>query len=114
MIKALDATCVGGVVSIGGAPVVGAVILSQGVGQSTGVAYIDGDKVFYVAKTTPDVATILEKLSNSLSELITALGLIDAKPVGGVASAPAPAAAANIVNLTAISVELTALGAMLK
>lgn len=114
MSKALAATCVGGVVSIAGTPIPGAVILSEGVGSSTGVAYLQDDKIYYVAKTTPDVKTLLEKVVSLLTELTTALTLIDAKPTGGVASATTPVAAVNIVNLTAISTQLTTLGAMLK
>lgn len=114
MIKALDATCVGSVVTISGVPVPGATILSEGVGSSSGVAYIDGDKVYYVAKTTPDVKTLLEKVVASITELTTALTAIDAKPVGGAGSAPAPGAAANIANLTAISVQLNTLKAAMK
>lgn len=114
MIKALNATCAASVVSIGGVPVPGATILSEGVGSSSGVAYIDADKVYYVAKTTPDVKTLLEKVVAAITELTTALTAIDAKPVGGTGSAPAPGAAANIANLTAISVQLNTLKAAMK
>lgn len=114
MLKALDASCVAGVVTVSGVPVSGAVILSEGAGSSTGVAYIDADKVYYVAKTTPDVATVIQKIIALLTELTTALTAIDAKPTGGSGSASTPAAAANVVNLTAISAQLNTLGSMLK
>src|SRR5690606_27643805 len=114
MIRALEGTCSAGVVSVGGKPVPGAIILSEGVGQSSGTVFIDGDKIFYVAKTTPDVKTILEKVLAVLSELTTALTAIDAKPVGGAGSAPAPAAAANIANIGTKQTELTLLNETLK
>lgn len=114
MPKVIEATCVAGIVTAGGAPLVGAVILSQGVGPSTGIAIIDQEKIYYVAKTTPDVKSVLEKLISTITELTTVLTLIDAKPTGGVASAVTPVAVASVINLTAINVQLTALNGILK
>jgi hypothetical protein len=112
--KTLDATCQAGVVTSSGVPVAGAQILSEGVGPSTGILLLDEDKFYYIPKTSPDLKTTIEKLISILTELTTSLTLIDAKPTGGVASAVTPVAALNIVNLTAISAELTALSGVLK
>jgi hypothetical protein len=114
MTKSVAATCTAGVVTIDSMPVPGAVILSAGVGSSSGTAFIDGDKVYYVANTTPDLKTLLEKVISLLTELTTVLTLIDAKPTGGVGSATTPVAAAAVVNLTALSVQLTTLNGILK
>ncbi len=95
-------------------PLLGAVILSQGIGPSTGVAVIDEDNSFYIADISGDLKTLLEKVISLLTNLTTALTLIDAKPTGGTGSAPTPVAATNITNLTTIAGELTALEAILK
>ncbi len=109
MSKALAATCTAGVVLVDGLPLPGATILSEGVGPSGGVAILDETSAFYVAKTSPDLKTTLDKLISILTELTTVLPLIDAKPTGGVGSAPTPVTVSSVANLTAISLELTAL-----
>lgn len=114
MPRAVEATCVAGIVKVGALAVPGTVILSEGVASSSGILVIDGDKKYYVAKTSPDLKTTLEKLVSVLGQLVTGLTALDAKPVGGVGSAPAPAAAAVITQLGVIQAEVTALKEALK
>lgn len=113
--KLLTATCVGGIVTSGGLPVVGATVLSEGVGPSSGVLLLqDDDGKIYIAKTSGDLNSTLTQLITALDNVASALSAIDVKPVGGTGSAPAPAAASNIAAITAAKVALTTLQGVLK
>lgn len=114
MTKMLEATCVGGVVTAGGVPVAAADILSQGVQASVGVLLLEEDTAKYLTSNATDIKTTLEKIIALLTDLTAALTLIDAKPTGGAGSAVTPVAAANIVNLTALSAQLAILKEALK
>ena len=76
MSKVLPATCEDGVVTVEGKPVT-ATILSEGVAASTGISVIEEDTVTYLAKTTPDLKTTLERLSEALESIASALDAID-------------------------------------
>lgn len=76
MTKIIEATCQGGIVSIEQIPHQSVTILSKGVGSSSGVAILDGPKQTYVANTTPDLETTLEKLIAVLQKLETGLGKV--------------------------------------
>lgn len=67
MSKVLNASCKEGILTVDGVPVQGAIILSEGVGESEGIACIDERKIFYIAKTTPDLARTLDNLSEALA-----------------------------------------------
>lgn len=75
MSKVLKATCLQGQVMAGepSLPLPGAVILSEGVGQSEGVAVLDETQAYYLANITPDLETTLEKLISALSQVKTGL-----------------------------------------
>lgn len=112
MTKMLEATCVAGVVTADGVPVVSAEILSEGVGASSGVLFLDEDQAKYIPKTSPDLKTTLEKIASALSSIASALTTIDGKPTGTLP--PAPAAAASIAQISAVQVEISALKEVLK
>lgn len=112
MSKILEATCTAGVPYVGAIPIPTATILSKGIGPSTGIMILEEDKQTYIAKTSPDLETTLTKIASALGQIVTALTLIDAKPLGPLP--PVPAAAANILQLTALQAELTALKEILK
>ncbi len=113
--RLLEATCIAGLVTAEGLPILGATILSEGVGSSSGILLLqDDDGKIYIAKTSGDLKTTLEQLSTALGQLTSALGTLDAKPVGGTGSAPAPAVAGNITAITAAKTALDALKAALK
>jgi hypothetical protein len=114
MNRVIEASCSASIVQADGVPVPGATILSEGIGQSEGIAIIQGDKVYYVNSSAADLKTTIEKLVDVLTQLTGALTAIDAKPTGGAGSAVVPVAAANVVSLTAISAQLTLLAGMLK
>lgn len=73
MSKIIEATCQAGIVSIEQIPHQGVKILSEGVGQSQGIAILEVDKQTYIANTTPDLKTTLEKLIAALEKVETAL-----------------------------------------
>lgn len=117
MIKALPASCVEGVVTIDGVAVEGVIILSEGLGSSSGVAYIDADEIYYVAKTSPDLDTTLEKLIAALEKIATALSSLD--NAGFLISADAgvsspPLATADISAINVAKSQLEALKEVLK
>lgn len=111
--KLLEATCVAGVVKVGVLPVLGATILSEGVGPSSGILVLqDDDGKFYIAKTTPDLATTLDQLTTALTQIASALTVLDAKPLGTLPAVPG--VAANVAAITVANAALTTLRAILK
>ncbi len=120
MSKMLEATCVAGVVTAGGVPVVEADILCEGVASSEGVLILDEDKAKYLAKTSPDLKTTITKLISILGHLTTALTSIDTKVLvttcgaGPGTTAPLPLAASDIIAITAVQAELSLLKEALK
>jgi hypothetical protein len=111
--KLLEATCIAGVVKVGALPVLGAEILSEGVGSSSGILLLqDDDGKIYLAKTSGDLKTTLTQLSTALTHVATALTALDAKPIGTLP--PAPAVAANVAAITAAQAALSALKEVLK
>ena len=120
MSKMIEASCVAGIVTAGGVPVPVATKLCEGVGASTGVLILDEDKADYIAKTSPDLKTTLTKIVSILTQLTTALTVIDAKVLvttcgaGAGSTAPLPLATANIASITVIQAELSILKETLK
>ncbi len=115
MAKALAATCVAGIVSVGGQPLTACTILSEGVADSEGVVFLDEDKAYYVAKTSPDLGTTLSTLSDALTQITTALThaatALTAHDgiVGPVAAADIAAVLTAVTAITADQVQLDAL-----
>lgn len=73
MSRARKASVVGGKVLVEGFPVDVAEIFSEGAAPSEGVAILDKDKVFYFAKTSPDLKATLEQVIEALGQAKTAL-----------------------------------------
>lgn len=73
MSKLLNATCTAGVVTADGLPVPGVEILSQGVAASTGFLILDEDRKYYVARTSPDLKSALDKLTLALNSITSAM-----------------------------------------
>ncbi len=113
MSKALAATCVGSVVSVGGIPVSVATIFSKGVAQSSGVAFLDEDKAFYFANTAPDLETTLTQVVNALDQAVTAINKVadTLTAIGGgmtgPTTAPPPTLITNVAAITAATVQIT-------
>jgi hypothetical protein len=131
MSKVLDATCSGGVVVANGLPLPDAKVLSEGVGQSEGIAVLDEDKVFYLAKISPDLKTLLEhvvdaltQVSAALDKAASALTTLDTKGflIGASGAVPStPSATSDITAITTskgeidtIKGQIQSLGGILK
>lgn len=113
MTKILEASCVAGVVQVGSLPIAGATILSEGVASSEGILILQGgDGKFYVAKTSPDLKTTLEKVASALTQIAAALTILDGKPLGTLT--PVPGAATQIAAITSLQTEVAVLKEMLK
>lgn len=102
MSKIIPATCVGGVVTAEGVPVPGAVILSEGVGQSSGYLVLDGSEKTYIPKTSPDLKSSIQSLSSIIEKVAQILTSLDA-----VSTTPG-SVAATIAELTALKVTFSA------
>lgn len=113
MPRAIEATCVAGVVTAGALPVTSAAIQSEGIASSSGILLLDGDKAFYLAKTSPDLKTTLEKIASALGQIATTLTSIGAGMTGPT-TAPPPTLAADVAALTVIQTQLSVLKEALK
>jgi hypothetical protein len=115
MSKTLEATCTAGVVLVGGLPVPGATVFSEGIAESEGVVLLDEDKAFYLPKTTPDLKTTLDNLVNVLSQLETAINTIGdtftAVGAGmvGSSTAPPPTLPASVTSIKATATAIDAI-----
>lgn len=99
----------------------GAVILSEGVGPSTGLAFMDGDKAWYLPNAAADLKAVLEAVLEVIGEVKTALQTIATGPVtlpGDTAGPTEPALATSlgtrVTALTALEVQLTTLNGVLR
>lgn len=113
MPRVLNATCEGGVVTAEGVTVPGAVILSEGVGASSGLLFLDGDKKTYIGKTSPDLETTLEKTIaaiNKIAEGLTAAG----SALDGIAGGSGTPVTTAATQLAPIVAELETLKGQLK
>lgn len=113
MSKALEATCEGGVVTCEGVPVPDVTVLSEGVGESEGLLVLEGLKKTYLASNATDLKTTIEKLVSAVDKIGLTLTAIGAGMTGPT-TAPPPTLAADVAELTAITVELTTLKGALK
>lgn len=115
MSSILNATCVGGVVSSEGVPVVEAEILSKGVGASTGALLLHEDRAIYVTSNAADLETALTQIASALGQVATALTAISTSvcpPGSPLSNAAAVASAATAV--TTAQAALTTLKGVLK
>lgn len=113
MSKALSATCSNGEVTCEGVVIEDAEILSEGVGESEGVLLLEEGKQTYIAKTSPDLKTTLEKVIAALNHVVTGLNAAGAALDGlsGGAGTPVTAAATQV---TTVVTEITTLKEGLK
>ena len=108
MAKVLEASCSGGMVTVLGVTISDAIILSSGVGDSQGIAIIDKGTVFYVASSALDLVDLIEKLKETIDQVVTICTGIDSAT-----NAPAAQASA-IAQLAALGVEILALKDLLR
>lgn len=124
MSKVLEATCVGGVVSVGGVPVPGVVLLSEGVANSTGILIIDEMRAYYITNVGNDLDTTLGKVIEAFDKVIAALEkAVDSLTtldttgflIGAAGAVPSPpVATADIAGITSAAAELEGVKAELE
>jgi hypothetical protein len=109
MSKILDATAnASGMVTADGVQVVGAIVLSEGKKASSGVAVIDGDKVWYLTSSATDIKDLI----GSMVEIINQIATI-ATGLDSVTTSPSSQAAA-IAQLQLMKTELEQTKELLK
>lgn len=114
MSKLLEATCSpAGIVTADGVPVEGAVILSQGKAQSSGILLIDGEKLWYLTSSASDLKTTIEKVASALNQAATGLNSAGGA-LNGLAGGSGAGAIAAAAAITPIVAELNALKEALK
>lgn len=114
MSKILSATCsAAGKVTADGVEVVGAIVLSEGKQASSGVAVIDGDKVWYLTSSATDIKTTIEKAADAITKianLFTSMGA----GMTGPTTAPPPTLVTDVAAINQVVTELNQLKGALK
>lgn len=107
MSKLIEATCNDGVVTALGVTVDNVVILSEGVGASSGVLILDEDSATYIAKTSPDLKTTILKAITALTETADGLSKVAStltsigSMMTGPTTAPPPTLPADVATINA-------------
>lgn len=115
MSKILDATAnASGVVSVEGFNLPNAQILSEGKQASSGLLFIDEEKLRYLCSSATDIKATLDKISLALAQIASALTTIDAKPTGGTGSAVVPTVTSNVAQINSIKTQVDTLKGALK
>ncbi len=113
MSNVLPAICAAEIVQVNALPVPGAVILSKGVGASTGILVLQDGATYYITSNALDLESTITKITDLITKLSTTFTHF-AGSMAGAGTVPPPALAADLADLSAISAELTALKAVLK
>ena len=114
MSKILDATCdASGKVTADGVEVLGAVVLSEGKQASSGMAVMDGDKVWYLTSSATDIKTTIEKAADAITKIANLFTAVGAGMTGPT-TAPPPTLATDLVALNLVVTELNQLKEALK
>lgn len=114
MSKVLSATCdTSGKVTADGTEVVGAIVLSEGKQASSGVAVMDGDKVWYLTSSATDIKTTIEKAADAITKIATVLTAIGSGMTGPT-TAPPPTLVTDVLAINQVVTELNQLKEALK
>jgi hypothetical protein len=102
--KVLEASCEESVVEVEGEELDAAQteIISEGIGASEGIVLLQGGKAYYLAKTSGDLKTTLQKLTAALEKISDALGNIDSAGYLIAATGGVPGVPLNAANISAI------------
>jgi len=90
MSKVLPATCLAGVVTCEGLPVPGVTILSEGLGQSSGLLILEEDSKTYVATNSTDIDGLLSQVTLALTDVANCLENLDNSGFWIAESSPKP------------------------
>lgn len=113
MAKIIAASLSSGKVMAEGFEIQDAVVLSEGEADSEGVLILDGDKQYYIAKTTPDVKTTIEKVVDAIDKIANLFTAIGAGMTGPT-TAPPGTLATDVAAIQAVKTELETLKDELK
>jgi hypothetical protein len=113
MLKMLPATCVGNVVTVEGMPVTSATILSNGVASSSGMVLIEEDKTYYIPLFATDIATVIQKLIDTITQLNNAITAIQVLTVTCAAPGSPSTIPVNVASFVTIGSSLTTLSGTL-
>lgn len=114
MSKILSATAdAQGKVTADGVEVVGAIMLSEGKQASSGMAVIDGDKVWYLTSSATDIKATIEKAADAITKIANVLTSIGAGMTGPT-TAPPPTLPTDVVAINMVVTELNQLKEALK
>lgn len=114
MSRVIEATCdANGKVTADGVIVDGAIVLSEGKQASSGLLFMQGEKVVYIPSSATDIKTVIEKLvlviddlNASLNQLVTTLTAVGAGMTGPT-TAPPPTLASDLAQITVKVTSLT-------
>lgn len=108
MLSLVEATCENEVVKVEGTTVEPVVIKSKGLGESQGLLFVVGDKVYYVASSFQDISDVIDKVKESVDKVADILSSIGSSMTGST-TAPPPTLASDLAELSTLSTELNAL-----
>lgn len=115
MSKFFKATCdASGKVFVEGYQIPEALLLSAGKAESQGTLFVDGELAVYLPIVFTDLETTLDKISQSLAQIASALTTVDAKPTGGTGSATVATVTSQVAQINTLKSELDALKGALK
>jgi len=112
--NAVAATVQSGVVKVGTLSVSDAIILSEGLGNSSGLLIMQGGVSYYLTKNSPDLKSTIEKTMDALEDLASVLNTIATTltSIGagmtGPTTAPPPTLAADVASIVSKATEITA------
>lgn len=113
MSKILKASCVGNVVKVEDFVIPDADILSEGVGESDGLVFLEDDEATYLTSNASDIKQSLNSIQSALTTIATTLTSIGAAMTGPT-TAPPPTLATDVAQITTKILEITTLMETLK
>lgn len=114
MAKALQATVQGGAVKVGALTIADAIVMSEGLGDSSGLLIIDGGVSYYLTKVSPDLKSTIENTMDALEDMASVLNTIATTltAIGagmtGATTAPPPTLATDVASIVSKATEITA------
>lgn len=115
MSKILIATAnASGLVTADGKQVPAAEVLSEGKQASTGLLFIDGDKLYFMPSSATDIASTIEKAVDALTSVADAVTKIATTftavgaGMAGPSTAPPPTLPADVTAITGYATEIQA------
>lgn len=113
MTKAVTATCQDNKVKVGDLEITGVTILSQGKKSSTGILFLEGEQLYYVASNATDLHDVIQQTTAIVDKLKLIIQAIGAGMTGPTTAPPATLAT-DLADIASKSSTLSALKDNLK